>query len=66
VKRHAVELESRGDICARSTCLCVQIFMPDDAETEFEMALMSALGAGDELVSDEESTEFRSGTVARA
>jgi hypothetical protein len=48
--RRTISLESRGDVCARSTCLCVSFDGPgtdNDPELDFEFALMEALEAED-------------------
>ncbi|WP_327129803.1 hypothetical protein [Streptomyces sp. NBC_01727] len=53
MKRRTITLESRGDICSRSTCLgvgCLPYDPSQDPEMDFENALMNALESEEELV----------------
>jgi hypothetical protein len=56
MKRRTINLESRGDICARSTCACVglddEVEMSGDPELDFEVALMQALAEEQPTVGD--------------
>ncbi|WP_416485582.1 hypothetical protein [Streptomyces sp. CL12] len=60
MQRRTITLESRGDICARSTCLglCAGYDPAGDPELDFETALMEALEAEEQLVGSGSGAEF--------